>query len=384
MGGFLAWFWNERFWLPHNVTWADLKNTEDAVFPQSEDLYLAGPLAVCILLVRLLFARLIVRPMVSRLRIEVKESQRAPPNAILDKVYTAITKHPDEKRLEGLSKQLDWDARTIQRWFYRRRDQEKPTALARFCESMWKFTFYVYIFTYGVCYLKKTPWLRNTRECWQNYPYQPLTVELRYYYLLELSFCLSQLVPQLTDIKRKDFLIIIAHHLLSVSLMVFSYVSNMVRAGTLVMCLHDAAEVLLEAAKMAKYARFKRFCNLLFLLFALIFFTSRLAIYPTWVLKTTVFESWYLLGPFPSWWLLNGMLLLLLGLHCLWAYLIVRVTCRALSGGEVCVSMDNHNDVDFSSDNEDIPAHPKRPHRAHRSHRATNGASGAHRTNGYL
>lgn len=57
MAGILAWFWNERFWLPHNVTWADLKNTEEATFPQAEDLYLAFPLAFCIFMVRLLFER---------------------------------------------------------------------------------------------------------------------------------------------------------------------------------------------------------------------------------------------------------------------------------------------------------------------------------------
>lgn len=57
MAGILAWFWNERFWLPHNVTWADLKNTEEATFPQAEDLYLAFPLAFCIFMVRLIFER---------------------------------------------------------------------------------------------------------------------------------------------------------------------------------------------------------------------------------------------------------------------------------------------------------------------------------------
>ena len=51
--------------------------------------------------------------------------------------------HPDEKRLEGLSKQLDWNVRTIQRWFRQRRNQEKPSTLARFCESMWEsFSFF--------------------------------------------------------------------------------------------------------------------------------------------------------------------------------------------------------------------------------------------------
>ncbi|XP_021567337.1 ceramide synthase 6-like [Carlito syrichta] len=155
MAGILAWFWNERFWLPHNVTWADLKNTEEATFPQAEDLYLAFPLAFCIFMVRLLFERFVAKPCAIALNIQTSGPQIAQPNAILEKVFTAITKHPDEKRLEGLSKQLDWDVRSIQRWFRQRRNQEKPSTLTRFCESMWKFSFYLYVFTYGVRFLKK-------------------------------------------------------------------------------------------------------------------------------------------------------------------------------------------------------------------------------------
>lgn len=36
------------------------------------------------------------------------------------------------------------------------------------------------------------------------------------------------------------------HHVATISLIVFSYVNNMARVGTLVMCLHDAADVLIE------------------------------------------------------------------------------------------------------------------------------------------
>jgi len=57
MAGILVWFWNERFWLPHNVTWADLKNTDESTFPQAEDLYLACPLAFCMFMIRLVFER---------------------------------------------------------------------------------------------------------------------------------------------------------------------------------------------------------------------------------------------------------------------------------------------------------------------------------------
>ncbi|XP_060732628.1 ceramide synthase 6 isoform X1 [Tachysurus vachellii] len=382
MAGFLVWFWNERFWLPHNVTWADLKNTEESTFPQAEDLYVACPLAFIIFIIRIVFERFIARPCALGLKIQANGPRKAQANAILEKVFTAITMHPDEKRLEGLSKQLDWDVRTIQRWFRQRRNQEKPSTLTRFCESMWRFTFYLYIFTYGVRYLKKTPWLWNTRDCWYNYPYQALTVDLHYYYILELSFYLSLLFSQFTDIRRKDCLLMFMHHVATVSLIMLSYVNNMARVGTLVLCLHDASDVLLEAAKMANYAKYQRLCNVLFIMFALVFISSRLALYPVWILNTTLFESWEIVGPYPSWWVFNGLLVLLQGLHIFWSYLIVKIACKAISKGKVGkwnplhVSKDDRSDIESSSDEEEVAPS------GHKHH--TNGTNGSHGTNGFL
>ncbi|GCB65568.1 hypothetical protein scyTo_0013476 [Scyliorhinus torazame] len=170
MAGFSAWFWNERFWLPHNVTWADLKNTDDTNYPQAGDLLFAFPLAFGIFLVRLAFERrvfslcglpacshtdtwFIAKPCALSLRIQANGPRRAQPNAILEKVFTSITKSPDEKRLEGLSKQLDWEVRKIQRWFRHRRNQDKPSTLTKFCESM-----YAYFFK-KKCYASNCAWL---------------------------------------------------------------------------------------------------------------------------------------------------------------------------------------------------------------------------------
>lgn len=372
MAGILAWFWNERFWLPHNVTWADLKSTSEGSFPQAQDLYLALPLALCIVLARLVFQRFIARPCALSLKIQANGPQRAQPNAILEKVFTAITKHPDEKRLEGLSKQLDWDVHTIQRWFRQRRNHEKPSILTKFCESMWKFTFYLYIFSYGVRFLKKVPWLWDTRHCWYSYPYQPLPSDLHYYYIVELAFYWSLIFSQFTDIKRKDFAIMFLHHTATIALLMFSYINNMVRVGTLVMCLHDASDFLLEAAKMANYAKCQRLCELLFVIFSLVFISTRLGLYPIWILNTTLFESWEIVGPYPSWWVFNLLLLLLQLLHSFWSYLIVRTACRALARGKVL--KDDQSDIESSSDEEDSTGSA-----ANRRYiGATNG------TNGYL
>ena len=56
---FLTWYWNERFWLPRNVTWADLRNTEEEIFPQAVDLWFAFPYAIILYGIRILIERLV-------------------------------------------------------------------------------------------------------------------------------------------------------------------------------------------------------------------------------------------------------------------------------------------------------------------------------------
>lgn len=58
MAALSVWFWNERFWLPHNVTWADLADPAPGVeYPKAGHLLSALPLAVGIFAVRILFER---------------------------------------------------------------------------------------------------------------------------------------------------------------------------------------------------------------------------------------------------------------------------------------------------------------------------------------
>lgn len=48
-----------------------------------------------------------------------------------------------------------------------------------------------------------------------------------------------------------------------------------------------------------------------------------------------MFESWAIVGPYPSWWLFNSLLLVLQVLHIIWAYLIARIALKAMLRGKV-------------------------------------------------
>ncbi|XP_061582793.1 ceramide synthase 5 isoform X1 [Cololabis saira] len=346
-----AWFWDERFWLPHNVTWADLADPAPGVeYPKAGHLLAALPLALVIFAVRIIFERFIASACARNLHIQAGVGRRAHPNRVLEKVFTSITKNPDSRHLDGLSKQLDWEVRKVQRWFRHRRNQDKPSTHTKFRESMWRFSFYVGIFTYGFQFLWQSPWMWDTRHCWYGYPYQAMTPGLYYYYVTELAFYWSLMFSQFTDIKRKDFLIMFIHHLATVGLISFSYVNNMARVGSLVLCVHDASDFLLEAAKLANYAKYQRLCDFLFIVFSVAFFTTRLVIFPIWILNSTMFESWDIVGPFPSWWVFNGLLLVLQVLHVIWSYLISRIAIKAMLRGKVC--NDVRSDIESSSEEE--------------------------------
>ncbi|XP_008412255.1 ceramide synthase 5-like [Poecilia reticulata] len=347
-----AWIWSERFWLPENVSWADLERPPAGVeYPRLQHMLChAFPLAVGVLLFRLLFERLVARPCAHILQIQAGAPRRVQPNAVLERLYQSNT-CPDTRQLEGLSKQLDWEERKIQRWFRIRRNQDRPSTQKKFCESMWRFTFYLVIFIYAICHLWVSPWMWDTRQCWHNYPFQPLSPGQYNYYVAELAFYWSLMVSQFTDVKRKDFMIMLVHHLATIFLITISYGNNMLRAGTLVMCVHDASDIFLEAAKLANYAKYQRLCDSLFVVFSISFFLTRLVIFPFWIVYSVLFESWQIIGPYQAWWLINGLLLVLQTLHVIWFYLIARIAVKAIFKGKV--SKDDRSDIESSTD-EDI------------------------------
>lgn len=328
-------FWSPDIWLPPNITWADLEPNDKIQYADYRHLWYPFPMAALMLIFRYFVEKYWFTPLALSIGIKSSRPKKAPPNDILEKAYQHNNKMT-HKIVVGLAKQLDSSERKVERWLRLRRLQDKPSTLVKFCESSWKSAYYAYSFIYGVLSLWNKPWLWNINESWTNYPHQSLSTEVWWYYMISLAFYWSLTVSQFFDVIRKDFWQMFIHHVATVLLIMFSWVCNLHRAGSLVLLVHDFADIFLEGAKALKYARYQKTCDVVFAFFTIVWIITRLGFFPFWILYSTAIDAPRIVNTmFPAYYIFNGLLVLLLVLNLYWTYLILRIAYNSLSAGQM-------------------------------------------------
>ncbi|XP_026668173.1 ceramide synthase 6-like, partial [Ceratina calcarata] len=261
-------------------------------------------------------------------------------------------------KILALAKQLDWSERQVERWLRLRRAQDKPSTLTKFCENSWRCLYYTYSFIYGLIILWNKPWLWDIKHCYYNYPYHPVSNDVWWYYMISMAFYWSLSFSQFFDVKRKDFWQMFIHHIATIVLMCFSWVGNLTRIGTLVLLVHDCADIFLEAAKMAKYANYQKVCDCIFVIFTVLWIITRIGVYPFWIIHSTSIEAPKIVPMFPAYYIFNFLLILLLILHMIWTYLILKIAYNAFYAGQMEGDIRSSSSEDISDNSLDYaPLH---------------------------
>ncbi|XP_059652877.1 ceramide synthase LOH2-like [Cornus florida] len=231
-------------------------------------------------------------------------------------------------------------------------NKDTQAKLVKCVESMWKLTYYAIVEACILTFIYHEPWFRDIKEHFRGWPNQDLTPPVRLYYICQCGFYAYSIVALLMwETRRKDFSVMMSHHVITVFLIGYSYISRFFRIGSVILALHDGSDVFMEAAKVFKYSEKELGASVCFGLFAISWLILRLIIFPFWIIRST---SYYMrdflrlseVYPMIIYYVFNTMLLTLLVFHIYWWILICSMIKRQLQNrGQV--------GEDIRSDSED-------------------------------
>lgn len=170
-----------------------------------------------------------------------------------------------------------------------------------------------------------------------------------------MAFYWSLTFSQFVDNKRKDFWQMFIHHVLTLVLISLSWICNLHRVGSLVLVVHDCADILLEAAKLTKYAGYQKTCDIIFACFTVTWIVTRLGMYPRIIYSGAV-EAPRIVPMFPAYYIFNSLLIMLLVLHLIWTYMILQIVVQTIKAGQMEGDVRSSSDeISDSSENREKP-----------------------------
>ncbi|XP_069111914.1 ceramide synthase 2-like [Argopecten irradians] len=351
---FREWFWNERVWLPGNITWDEFENPPPGeYYPLEKHLLLPSfLLGVFLLGVRYVYDRLLVVPFAKYMGLTFKKTYYVEKNPTLEAVYMS-DKFPEQSQVQELSKKTSLTERQIQRWFRHRRSQEMPGRMKKFRECSWHFLFYLSSFFVGLYVLWDKPYFWDAKYCWISNVRQHVPNDIYWYYTIEMAFYWNLVFTLVTDHKRKDFKELVVHHVVTMNLIYFSFAANQVRIGVLVLLVHDAVDFWLDGAKMANYVKKSSLTDTLFGIFFVVWIITRLYLYPFRVVWSATFTSLEHVPIWPAYWFLNILLWVLQVLHLIWSYLIFRILATKFTGDKKLKDLSSDTEVSTGGEEEE-------------------------------
>lgn len=84
------------------------------------------------------------------------------------------------------------------------------------------------------------------RELWTGFPTRSMSGILKWYYLVQLAFCLQQILVVNIEEKRKDYVQMFTHHIITSSLIITSYVYYQTKVGNTILCIADVTDILIS------------------------------------------------------------------------------------------------------------------------------------------
>ncbi|KAJ7721214.1 TLC domain-containing protein [Mycena metata] len=200
----------------------------------------------------------------------------------------------------------------------------------------------------------------------RHYPHTTLPPSLKRYYLLQTAYWVQQFLVLVLGLEkpRKDYRELVAHHVVTLFLVVTSYVMNLTYIGSAIYMSMDIPDMFLALSKLLNYIQWNTVNNFVLAAFVLSWgyfrhYLNLLILWSVWF----QFEE-YIPSPetFPPhvWHTAFAALVLLQALNLFWGYLIVRIVVRVVTTSKAA---DVRSDDEDEGEDEPEHAEPERERR---------------------
>jgi len=215
------------------------------------------------------------------------------------------------------------------------RNLSKHSEERKFETSAWKFFVFGAMLSYGYWAVKDEEWFMQPENFTLHWP-DALPPRIWYHYLLTLAQYVHASFVIFFQPRQNDFVEMLVHHIVTIVLIVFSYVGSYWQIGSTLIIFTDVADPWMELAKVFNYGGYGLLADILLGFFTLIFIISRVVLFPTYCIKVAWDKYAYVDKgePVAFHGLLFAFVLTLYGLFLYWTGLIVRVVYRLLTKGE--------------------------------------------------
>ncbi|RDB22598.1 Sphingosine N-acyltransferase lac1 [Hypsizygus marmoreus] len=138
---------------------------------------------------------------------------------------------------------------------------KREAKIDRFGEQGYALVYFMLSGAWGYRIMTQLPtdWYR-TEHFWLEYPHWDMKPELKCYYLMQMAYWCQQLLVLLLGLEkpRKDYTELVAHHLVTLWLVGWSYMLNFTLIGNAVFMSMDIPDTFLAFSKMLNYIQWER------------------------------------------------------------------------------------------------------------------------------
>lgn len=122
---------------------------------------------------------------------------------------------------------------------------------SRFMEQMYTAIYFGIMGPAGLYVMRQSPvWYFNTHGMYENFPHRSHEAAFKFYYLFEAAYWAQQAIVMLLGLEepRKDFKELVAHHIVTLSLIALSYRFHFTYIGVAIYTTHDLSDFFLAVS----------------------------------------------------------------------------------------------------------------------------------------